>query len=96
LDRYKARICVRGDLQPFSDKDNYTATLVAKVFRALMAIVAYFDLEAVQIDVISAFINGLLDEEVYVTLPDRFKTKGMALKLLRALYGLRRSPLIWL
>lgn len=96
LDRYKARICVRGDLQPLSGKDNYAATLAAKVFRALMAIAARFDLEAVQMDAISAFTNGILDEEVYTYLPDGFKLPGKILRLQRALYGLRRSPLIWL
>jgi hypothetical protein len=96
LDRYKARICVRGDLQPTSDKDSYAATLAAKVFRSLMAIAARFDLEAVQIDAVNAFINGLLDEEVYTYLPDGFKIPGKLLRLKRALYGLRRSPLLWL
>jgi hypothetical protein len=52
LERYKARICVRGDLQPPNNRDNYAATLAAKVFRALMAIVAYFDLDAEQWDAI--------------------------------------------
>jgi hypothetical protein len=96
LDRYKARICVRGDLQPTSDKDSYAATLAAKVFRSLMAIAARFDLEAVQMDAVNAFINGLLDEEVYTYLPDGFKIPGKLLHLKRALYGLRRSPLLWL
>lgn len=96
LDRYKARICVRGDLQPFSDQDNYAATLAAKVFRSLMAITARFDLEAVQLDAVNAFINGVLDEEVYTHLPEGFKLPGKILRLKRALYGLRRSPLLWL
>ena len=43
--KYKARICVRGDLQPQTYlHDTYAATLAAKVFRLLMAIIAYFDL----------------------------------------------------
>ena len=74
LERFKARICVRGDLQPFSDNDNYAATLAAKVFRSLMAITTRFDLEAVQMDAISAFTNGILDEVVYCYMPDGFKT----------------------
>jgi hypothetical protein len=96
LDRFKARICVRGDLQPFSNQDNYAATLAAKVFRSLMAITAIFDLEAIQLDAINAFVNGTLDEEVYTYMPDGFKVPGKVLHLVRALYGLRRSPLIWL
>ena len=96
LDRFKARICVRGDLQPFNNQDNYAATLAAKVFRSLMAITAVFDLEAVQLDAINAFVNGTLDEEVYTYMPDGFRIPGKVLHLVRALYGLRRSPLIWL
>ena len=47
LSKYKARICVRGDKQkkPLYE-DNYTATLAARMFQALMAITAAFDLEA--------------------------------------------------
>jgi hypothetical protein len=96
LERYKARICVRGDLQPLNDRDNYAATLAAKVFRTVMAIVAYFDLDAEQWDAINAFINGIQDEEIHTYFPDGFKISGKILRLLRALYGLRRSPLIWL
>jgi hypothetical protein len=49
--KYKARICVRGDLQPQSNlHDTYAATLAAKVLRFLIAIIAYFDLETVQLE----------------------------------------------
>lgn len=61
-----------------------------------MAISARFDLEAVQMDVVNAFINGLLDEEVYTYLPEGFKQPSKILRLKRALYRLRRSPLLWL
>lgn len=49
-----------------------------------------------QYDFINAFLNSYLDEEVYIDLPDGYKEHGMALLLLRALYGLRRSPRLWL
>jgi len=66
LQKYKARICVRGDLQPQSNVyDTYAATLAAKVFRFLMAIITYFDLETVQLDAVNAFANSHLDELVY-------------------------------
>jgi hypothetical protein len=60
LDRYKARICVRGDLQPPTEKDKYAATLAARIFRALIAIMARFGLKAVQLDAVNAFINARL------------------------------------
>lgn len=45
LVKYKARLCVRGDLQKTAE-DTIVATLAIKVFRALMAITAVFNLEA--------------------------------------------------
>jgi hypothetical protein len=95
LEKFKGRICVRGDLQPTSDKDVYAATLAAKSLRTLMALAARWDLVMIQLDAVNAFPNSLLDEEVYIELPDGFKKPGMAARLLRALYGLRRSPQLW-
>jgi hypothetical protein len=45
LDRYKARLVVRGNLTRFVYEDTYIATLVARIFRALIAITAYFNLD---------------------------------------------------
>jgi len=95
LQKFKARICVRGDLQPFSEKDTYAATLAARSFRTLMALAARWDLEIRQLDAVNAFPNSELDEEIYVELPDGYKLSGKVGRLLRALYGLRRSPLLW-
>ena len=80
--KYKARIVVRGDLQRMTLWDTHAATLSAKTFRALMAIVAIFDLNAEQWDVTNAFVQGQLDEVVYTELPDGFKEAGLCLLLL--------------
>ena len=61
-----------------------------------MAITAAYDLEAFQLDAVNAFTNSELDETVYCAFPDGFQQDGKCLRLLRALYGLRRSPLLWL
>lgn len=49
-------------------------------------------MECEQADVITAFLNGLLDDDevVYIRLPN-----GQYAKLRKALYGLRRSPRLW-
>lgn len=95
LQKFKARICVRGDLQQLGSKETYAATLAGRSFRILMAITAKFDLETRQLDAVNAFTNIVLDEDVYVQFPDGYRRRGWVLKLLRALYGLRRSPLLW-
>jgi Reverse transcriptase (RNA-dependent DNA polymerase) len=69
--------------------------LASTAFRALMAITARFDLETVQMDAVNAFVNCHLDEVVYMKMPPGFEVKDKVLRLRKALYGLRRSPLLW-
>jgi len=61
-----------------------------------MAVTAAFDLEAKQLDAVNAFTNSKLDEIVYCDCPEGFEQLGYCLLLLQALYGLPRSPLLWL
>ena len=89
LFKFKARICVRGDLQRLDDPTTYAATLAARTFRALMAVTAAFDLETRHLDAVNAFLNSSLDETIYCYFPDGFKQLGHCLLLLKALYGLR-------
>lgn len=78
LERAKARICVRGDLQPRNELENtYAATLAARSFRIAMALAAHRDLEILQFDVVNAFLNASLHgKPVYCELPDGFKKAG--------------------
>ncbi len=95
LTGFKARICVRGDQQPRSDMDTYAATLASTAFRILAACICKYDLETRQYDTINAFTNSDLDELVYTQLPPGFGIQGWICILTRALYGLRRSALLW-
>ncbi|KAJ6780944.1 hypothetical protein PWT90_01693 [Aphanocladium album] len=95
LEKCKARICVRGDQQLETYLSRAAITLASRTFRILMAILCYFDYESRQYDFVNAFLNAQLDEEVYTNLPPGFEQKGKYWKLLKALYGLRRAPLLW-
>jgi hypothetical protein len=51
-----------------------------------------------QMDVKSAFLNGVLEEEVYVRQPPRFDSERYphrVYKLRKALYGLKQEPRAW-
>jgi hypothetical protein len=94
LTKYKARIVVRGDLQDADPQDVYAATLASKVFRLLMALVAAFHLETRQLDAVNAFLNAHNDEPVYCQMPDGYRLDDKCYKIIRALYGQRKSPLL--
>lgn len=92
LNKVKARICVRGDLQA-SATDTYAATLASRIFRTLIAIICAFDLETRQYDVVNAFPHVPLHRKIFCKPPEGIKVKhGFILLLLRALYGLKESP----
>ena len=93
LQKLKARLCIRGDLQ-ITKEETYTATLAARIFRALIAIAAAFDLEIRQYDAVNAFTNTKLSKPVYYYCPEGFGQEGHALELLMALYGLKILPLL--
>ena len=86
LMKFKSRLVVRGDLQIPTLQDNYAATLAARTFRFMMALVAAYDLDAEQLDAVNAFVNSPIDDLIYVELPNGYKKKGRCLRLRRALW----------
>ncbi|KID82365.1 polyprotein [Metarhizium guizhouense ARSEF 977] len=95
LVRCKARLVVCGNQQEKGVLPTRATTLASMSFRALMAIAAEHDLELEQMDAVNAFVNCKLDETVYMKLPPGYEKYGKVLRLRKALYGLRRSPLLW-
>ena len=64
----------------------------------LLAMVDQFDLELDQLDVKTAFLHSDLEEEIYMTQPDRFKVAGKenwVCKSTKSFYGLKQSPRQW-
>jgi hypothetical protein len=96
LAKCKARLVVRGDQQAKGlAEDNYSATLAIRSLRATLAIAARFDLELIQFDAVNAFVNAKIDEDILMEMPGGHRKPGKVLKLEKALYGLRKSPLLW-
>ena len=73
----------------------YVITLIGRSFKILMAIVTRFDLKIFEYNAVNIFINTLLNKTIYIKMPLRYKNKGKVLYLYKALYGLKKSPLLW-
>lgn len=95
LAKFKARLVIRGDMEPKTGEDVYAATLASRSFRVLMALTAKYDLETVQMDAVNAFMNAKLDRAVYMYPPQGHAEAGKVFRLNKAMYGLRKSPLLW-
>ena len=95
LQKCKARLVVRGDQEAKNEEETYAATLAGRSLRTLIALAAKHDLELIQFDATNAFVNASLDKDVYMIQAPGHRKPGLILKLQKALYGLRKSPLLW-
>ncbi len=90
------RLDARGFTQTFGVDYNETFALVAKFVSIcyILALAAIKDMEIHQMDVKTAFLNGDLEEEIYMEQPKGFTQKGehLVCKLHKSLYGLKQSP----
>ena len=96
--RYKARLVARGDKQrPGIDFHEVFASVVnASTLRIMLAIAAVEDMELEQMDVVTAFLNAPLEEELYLRVPEGFPSRpGHVVRLHKSLYGLRQAPRCW-
>ena len=95
--RNKSRLIAQGYTQVEGVDFDETFAPVARLesIRILLAIASYLNFKLYQMDVKSAFLNGMLQEEVYVEQPkgfiDPYRLNGVY-KLKRALYGLKQAP----
>ncbi|KAM1262144.1 hypothetical protein ACFX2G_027916 [Malus domestica] len=100
VQKHKARLVAKGYAQKPGVDYNETFAPVARLdtIRTLIALAAQKSWKLYQLDVKSAFLNGVLEEEVYVEQPDGFVIKGSedkVYKLYKALYGLKQAPRAW-
>ncbi|GJS60669.1 retrovirus-related pol polyprotein from transposon TNT 1-94 [Tanacetum coccineum] len=96
----KARFVAHGYRQEEGIDFEESFALVARldVIRIFLAFVAYVNMIVYQMDVKTAFLNGILREEVCVSQPDGFVDQdnlNHVYKLKKALYGLKQAPRVW-
>ena len=98
--RNKSRLVAQGYTQVEGIDFDETFAPVARLeaIRILLAYANHHNILLYQMDVKSAFLNGKIEEEVYVAQPPGFedpKHPDMVYKLNKALYGLKQAPRAW-
>src|ERR1044071_6414595 len=100
IEKHKARLVVQGFRQKegLDFFDTYSPMTRITSIRMLIAIAALRILEIHQMDVKIAFLNGDLEEEIYMKQPEGYIVPGQENKvcrLVKSLYGLKQAPKQW-
>ena len=93
---FKARLVAKGFTQKeeIDYEDTFLPVAMLKSIRILLSIAAHYNYEIWQMDVKTAFLNGSLDECIYMAQPEGFKESGNEhkfCKLKRSIYGLKQA-----
>lgn len=97
-DKYKARLVVKGFTQkPGIDYfETFSPVVKFTSIRTVLAVAVAERMNLAQFDVETAFLNGNLDEDIYMTQPQGYEDgSGKVCKLNKALYGLKQSARCW-
>ena len=97
---YKARLIAKGfrQVQGVDYYEIFSLVAMLKSIRIMLAIAAFYDYEIWQMDVKTAFLNGFLEEELYMMQPEGFvdpKGANKVCKLQRSIYGLVQASRSW-
>ena len=98
--QFKARLVAKGYTQkPGIDYEETFSPLVKfQSIRTLLGFAVQNDMLLHQMDVMTAFLNGTLEEDIYMEQPDCYVEQGkedLVCKLRKSLYGLKQSPRCW-
>ena len=82
----------------FDYKETFTPVAMIKSIKILLSIITHMDYEIWQMDVKTAFLNGSLDETIYIVQPEGFIEKCQekkVCKLQKSIYGLKQASRSW-
>jgi hypothetical protein len=100
IEKYKARFVARGFSQKegIDYEETFAPVAIYTSIRTIIALAAKMKWKLHQKDVKIAFLNGVIEEEVYIEQPQGFEVedrKSHVYKLKKALYGLKQAPRTW-
>ena len=99
ISKYKARYCVRGDLED-GEPETFAPVVAWSSVRLFLVLSLTLNWDTCSIDFSSAFVQAKLQDPVWIHLPRGFNSGNVAaprrcLRLVKSLYGLSVAPRLW-
>ncbi|KAG2758972.1 hypothetical protein Pcac1_g28949 [Phytophthora cactorum] len=99
IEKYKARLVAKGFKQKYGIDYTETFSPVVKyvTLRMVIAIAKYFGWPLDQLDVVTAFLYGIMKEQVFCIVPEGVELDSNfdCLELVKAIYGLKQASRVW-
>lgn len=99
IEKYKARLVAKGFKQKYGIDYTETFSPVVKyvTLRMVIAITKYFEWRLDQLDVVTAFLYGVMKEQVFCAVPEGVDLDAQfdCLELVKAIYGLKQASRVW-
>ena len=100
ISKYKARYCVRGDLEE-GEPETFAPVMAWSSVSLFLVLSLTLNWDTCSIDFSSAFVQARLKDPVWIHLPRGFQSSGTdsdskrSLRLVKSLYGLSVAPRLW-
>jgi Reverse transcriptase (RNA-dependent DNA polymerase) len=100
ISKYKARYCVRGDLEE-GEPETFAPVVAWSSVRLFLVLSLTLNWDTCSIDFSSAFVQAKLQDPVWIHLPRGFQSshdttpRKRCLQLIKSLYGLSVAPRLW-
>lgn len=100
VEKYKARLVIKGCAQQegIDYQETYAPVVRYSTIRSLLSLAVKHNLKVEHLDVVTAYLHGDLEEQIYMKQPEGFVIQGQeekVCKLKKALYGLKQGGYAW-
>ena len=99
IEKYKTRLVAKGFRQKYGIDytETFSPVVIYVTLRMVIAIAKHFGWPLDQLDVVTAFLYGVMKEKVFCAVPEGVKMDGDfdCLELIKAIYGLKQASRVW-